>query len=548
MKKNTFMEGTFIATISLIFIKVIGMLYVIPFYALVGKQGAALYAYGYSIYSLFLDISTAGIPNAVSKLINEFNTLDKQEAKVRTFKLGKQILGFIAVTSFVVMFLFAPQIANIIIGDMAGGNTPEDITFVIRCVSFAILVFPFLSVSRGFFQGHNIIYVSSVSQVIEQVVRVGFILGGSYIALKVLGLSLTHVVGVAVFSAFVGGAFSFLYVYSKLRRNKKELFLDKEFKVKDQVTNKEIIKSILKYAVPVVIVSVAFSIYNNVDMILILRTMNHLGYEAHNVEFIATGISTWVVKISIIITAIGFGLSSSLIPAIVESFTLKKYDDVNDKFNKAMEIIILVSVPMCFGISLLSKPIWTIFYGYSEIGSNLLLVCIFAPLFSNLYTIANYTLQSINKFKMVYVTAILGLLINISLDVPLMLLFNAIHLPAYWGATMATVIGLGTAVIIAMKALKKEFHFKYQEILKVIKKTMIPLIAMILVVLGLKILLPVNYHSRFSCIINVAVISLIGGCMYLFIAYKMGLMQDVLGDDFLNKIKRKFFKNKKGSS
>ena len=39
------------------------------------------------------------------------------------------------------------------------------------------------------------------------------------------------------------------------KKNKKELFLDKEFKRKDDVTNKEIIKRIIKYALPVIIIN-----------------------------------------------------------------------------------------------------------------------------------------------------------------------------------------------------------------------------------------------------------------------------------------------------
>ena len=68
------------------------MIYVIPFYAIVGVQGSILYAYAYNIYGLFLEIATAGIPNAIGKIINEFNTLNKQEAKIRAFKIGKRLL------------------------------------------------------------------------------------------------------------------------------------------------------------------------------------------------------------------------------------------------------------------------------------------------------------------------------------------------------------------------------------------------------------------------------------------------------------------------
>ena len=73
MKKSSFVEGTIIATLSIVIVKILGMFYVIPFYALIGVEGAALYAYAYNIYVIFLDISSAGLPIAISKVINEFN-------------------------------------------------------------------------------------------------------------------------------------------------------------------------------------------------------------------------------------------------------------------------------------------------------------------------------------------------------------------------------------------------------------------------------------------------------------------------------------------
>ena len=545
MKKNSFIEGTIIATLCIVIVKVLGMVYVIPFYAIVESAGAALYAYAYNIYGLFLEVATAGIPNAVSKIINEYNTLDKQEAKIRTFKIGKRLLSVIAIIAFLILFIFAPQIAGLIIGDLTGGNTIEDVTFVIRCVSFALLVFPFLSVSRGFFQGHNIISVSSVSQVIEQLARVLVIICGSYIALKWLHLDLTTAVGVAVFGAFIGGLCALFYVRSKLKQNKKALALDETFLVKDEVTNKEIIKKIIKYAIPVVIVSIAFTIYNNVDMILVLRTMNYLGMDAEEVEFIATGVSTWAPKISIVITSVVLGLSASLIPNMVEAFTLKKYDELNHKFNKSLQIILFISLPMCVGISLLASSVWTVFYGYNSLGTSILTVAIFAPLFSNLYTVCNHTLQSMNKFKWVYISSITGIVLNALLDVPFMLLFDFIGVPAYYGATLATVVGFGVTVIIAMIYLKREFQFKYTDTKNALVKILLPLIVMVVVVLLMKLFIPIDYDSRFACVMYIAVIALVGALTYFIISHKMGLMDDILGKNYLQRLKSRFFKHKK---
>ena len=266
MKKRGFIEGTVIATAAIVITKILGMLYVIPFYAMIGIQGSALYAYAYNIYVIFLDISSAGLPVAISKIIKEYNTLGMMDAKVRAYRLGKKIINFVSIAAFIILFVFAEAIASLILGDLQGGNTIADVAFVIRCVSFAILVIPFLSVSKGYLQGHNIINVSSFSQVIEQVVRIAVILGGSYIALNILHLSLTTSVGIAVFGAFAGGLAAIMYILFNMRKHKKELSLSENVK-KDKITDKEIIKKLISYAVPFIIIDVGVSVYNFVDMV-----------------------------------------------------------------------------------------------------------------------------------------------------------------------------------------------------------------------------------------------------------------------------------------
>ena len=91
MKKNSFVEGTVIATVFIFLVKILGMLYVVPFYSIVGSRGAALYSYAYNIYLIFLSISSAGIPSAISKIISEYETLGYLEAKTRTYKISKKI-------------------------------------------------------------------------------------------------------------------------------------------------------------------------------------------------------------------------------------------------------------------------------------------------------------------------------------------------------------------------------------------------------------------------------------------------------------------------
>lgn len=540
MKKSGFIEGTVIATAAIVITKILGMLYVIPFYAMIGIQGSALYAYAYNIYVIFLDISSAGLPVAISKIIKEYNTLGMMDAKVRAYRLGKKIINIVSVAAFIILFIFAEAIASLILGDLQGGNTIADVAFVIRCVSFAILVIPFLSVSKGYLQGHNIINVSSFSQVIEQVVRIAVILGGSYIALNILHLSLTTSVGIAVFGAFAGGLAAIMYILFNMRKHKKELSLSENVK-KDKITDKEIIKKLISYAVPFIIIDVGVSVYNFVDMVLISRTMTSLGFDAATTEFITSSVSAWAGKISMVVNSIAMGLTVSLIPNIVEAFTLKKWELVESRLNKALQIILVTCIPMVLGISLLATPIWSVFYGTEqlELGGLVLAVYIFVSLFFNLYMVTSSTLQSLNKFKAVYFTTLLGYITNALLDVPFMLICNALGLEPFIGAILASVCGYSLSVFTALRVLKKEQKLKYGDTFKTLLKTLVPATVMVVVVLLLKMAVPVNYASKASCILYIAVISIIGAIVYLVIAYKQGLLDKVFGREYLNKIIKK---------
>lgn len=545
MRKSGFIEGTIIATAAIIITKILGILYVIPFYAIVGVQGSALYAYAYNIYLIFLDISSAGIPSAMSKIIKEYNTLGNMDAKVRAYKIGKMIIFILSFAMFLIMFLFAPLFAKLILGDLTGGNTISDVTMVIRAISFAILVIPFLSVSKGYLQGHNVISVSSISQVIEQFIRIAVIIIGSYLALRIFKLPIGLSVSIAVLGAFIGGLISMIYVKLKMNKNKKELSLDKGNE-KSDITDKEILKKIVHYATSFIIVSIAVSIYGFVDMVFISRTMGAMGLSANETEFITSSVTTWAPKIGMIINSIAMGLAVSLIPNMVEANTLKRWDKVEEHLNKGMQIVISVCIPMAIGIALLSKSVWSIFYGVEELslGSMILSIYIFQPLFFNLYLVTSTTLQGLNKFKIVYLSTILGYATNALLDVPLMYLCKFIGLKPFIGAIIASVIGYTLSILITLIHLNKKHNIKYNETFKIFIKTLLPSIVMIIIVLLMKLIIPINYSNKLSCILYIAIISIIGSISYLFVAFKQGLLYSVFGKGYLNKILRKITFNK----
>lgn len=539
MKKNSFVEGTVIATVFIFLVKILGMLYVVPFYSIVGSRGAALYSYAYNIYLIFLSISSAGIPNAISKLISEYETLGYLEAKTRTYKISKKIISLLSILSFILLFIFAKPIAHLIIGDMTGGNTINDIAFVIRCVSVSILVVPFLSITKGYLQGHKIMTPSSVSQLIEQVVRIAIMLLGSYLIYKVFNGTLTLAVGISLLGAFFGALAADLYLLIKIKHNKKDLHLDKEYK-KDSITNKEIIKKIASYSIPIIIINLITNVYSSTDMILVSRTIQHLGYSASDVEFITSSISTWCPKISMIINSIVLGMTMSLIPNIVSSYVKKDYKNVNLKINKALQIILYTSIPMTVGISILSTPIWTIFYNTNKYGGLILSINIFTALLVNINISTSTMLQSMNKFKAVYLSVILGFVANGILDVPMMYLCKYIGIESFIGSIIATCIGYFLSISVSIYYLKKESKgLKFKSTISLTYKMLFAVIIMFMVLFTLNKVLPFDLYTRSGAMITTIINSIIGTIIYIFITYKLNVINEVFGKEFINKIKNK---------
>ena len=538
MKKNSFVEGTVIATAIIIIVKLLGMLYVIPFYKIVGDQGGALYSYGYNIYLLFLGISSAGLPDAIAKIISEYNALGYDDAKQRAYKIGRDLILGMAVISFFLLMVFAEEIGAFIIGDLKDGNTIQDVAFVVRCVAPSVLLIPFLSITKGYLQGHKFISASSMSQLIEQVFRITIILIGSYLVIKVFKGGISLAVGIAMTGAFFGGLFAYLYLKYAMNKNKEELKLNDNVK-KDKITNKEITKKILTYALPFIIINIVSNIYNSTDQILVLRTLEYLKLDTKTVEFCASAISTWSPKICMVINAMAMGMTMSLVPTIVSAYAKKDFKEVEDKINKSLSMIFFISIPLSIGISFLSESVWTAFYGYNKIGGTILKLMAFSALFGNLYMIVSTICQSLNKYSAVYKVSVTGFMLNALLDVPIMLLYNKIGLPVYLGSITASIIGYSTSVVIGLILLRKENKYSYKKAVTMALKSLIPALSMLFVLILLRMVVSFSVTSRLTAVLNIAINAIVGGIVYIFISIKAGLLDEIIGRHNVAKIVRK---------
>ena len=418
MKKSTFVRGAFITTLGIVLSKILGVLYVIPFHAIIGESGGALYGYAYTIYLLFMSLSSAGIPLAISKVVSEYQTLGYHSAKKRTFILGKKLAMVMGMFSFILIMLFAPVLAKWVMGDLTGGNTVQSVTLVIRVIATAVLIVPVLSVYRGYFEGHRFMSPPSASQVIEQIVRVLLIVFGSLLVVKTFKLSLTTAVGVALLGATVGALVSYFYLVFKLNKNKSK-FNEKIRNTNEPIiTNKDIVKKIVYYAIPFIMIDIFKGLYNYIDMVTVVKALvNVAKFDVVDAEVVMSMLSTWGSKFNMIILSISTGVVVSLIPNLTQSIVKKDKKDIDKKINQALNILLVFMLPMTLGISFLSKPIWNVFYGPSEFGPSILSVYIFVGLVIGLFTAMITVVQLFKDYKWVFISLISGVLLKSILNI-----------------------------------------------------------------------------------------------------------------------------------
>lgn len=537
LHRNGFIEGTFIAYFAIIISKLLGALYSIPFYSMIGEEGGVIYSCAYNIYALFLDVSTCGIPIAVSIVISEYCARGMYRSKERAYRLASYVVSVISVLSFLLLQIFAEQLGKYFLGDMTQGVTVGQIAAGIRSISICLLIAPFLSLKRGYLQGHKFLAPASASQVIEQVVRIAVVLGGAYLAIYWLDWGSTAGVCIALTGAAVGAVAAYVYLSHKHWANRR--LFPRGRRGEPLAADGEIVRKIATYCLTLVIVSVANSVYSIVDMKMLLTGLHKLGYGDQETQVIASISSTWIPKICMMITALSMGLSSSIAPHMAESRARGDMGGVGRKLNQAVSTLLLVSLPLGGGMILLAEPIFRIFYGQSLYGSNILQLSVIVNVIGCMATTIGMSMQSIRRGKTVCFATLIGIILNAALDLPLIYLFDQIGIPAYLGAAAASIVGQTVNVAILIVALKRSYGFSFRRTRRNLLRMALPLSSMVLAVLGMEHLWPLTDARSLGLVAQLLVYALVGAAVYLPLAWITGAIPGILGKDFLRRLQRK---------
>jgi O-antigen/teichoic acid export membrane protein len=536
MSDSKFIRGTLIVTLGTFLVKFLGMIYVIPFYKLVGEQGGALYNYGYVPYTIFLSIATAGVPLAVSKFVSKYNALGDYNTSRRMFQSGLVLMTVTGVVSFVVLYSIAPILAPLVLPDADTGNTVEDTTMVIRMVSFALLVVPIMSLIRGFFQGHQSMGPTTLSQLVEQIVRIVFLLASTFLVIKVFDGSIATAVGWATFAAFIGaiGGLAVLLWYWFKRKTQ----IDKLVKPRtqrSQISTWSMYKELLVYAGPFVFVGIANPLYQQIDAFTFNKTMSAIG-QGQIAEHLFAAFTMYGHKLIMIPVSLATAFSLTLVPAITKLHTAGDYKGLHRQIGQTLQITTFLTLPAVVGISVLANPLYAVFYEKDHLGGEVLMWYAPVALLFAFYSVNAAILQGINEQKYAVLSLAYGILVKAILNVPLIMLFEA------QGAIIATALGYFVSIMYTFSKIKKHTSMNFG-----IVHRRVSLIGIFVVIMALAVLITQWLLSSFvvwtdgtwQSFVIVTLGAVVGGVVYIGFALGSNLVTKIFGTEMIDKIKRK---------
>ncbi|MBS4193420.1 polysaccharide biosynthesis protein [Bacillus sp. FJAT-49705] len=194
-------KGAFILTIAALITKILSAVYRVPFQNIVGDVGLYIYQQVYPFYGVALTLSTYGFPVIISKLYAEEANKKEKSGIQHLFITAAFILFMIGFLGFAALYWGADLLA-------AQMDDPQ-LAILLKVISITFLIFPIVSLFRGYYQGKGYMVPTAVSQVGEQLIRVLTIFLAAFL-LTGQGYSLYIVGGGAAFGSVTGGIVSIL--------------------------------------------------------------------------------------------------------------------------------------------------------------------------------------------------------------------------------------------------------------------------------------------------------------------------------------------------
>lgn len=381
---KVFLSGVMVLTLSTVLVKLIGLFYKIPMLHYLGTEGMGYFNAAYEWYATLCVLSTAGLPLAGSMLIAEAraahsgSTIRKVEQRMLWLFFGLGTVGSLA------LFFGAGAIAALI-------GSP-DTRYALMAVAPTLFFSCLSGAYRGYFQGYQDMIPTALSQVIEALGKLLLGLGFAIFAWR-HGLDAPIIAAWAMLGLGIGVGISTLYLVLHRRKYQRE-----GGNMAAPETLKRPLRRLLSIAVPITVSSSVLSFTRLLDMTMILRRLQDIGYDTADANALYGSYTTMAVPIFNLIPSLITSVALALVPALTAAIEAGDHATQQTTARAALRITALLSLPASLAVAIYSRTILSLLFrgetAAVEVAAPMLSLLAVSIFFSGLITTTNAILQA----------------------------------------------------------------------------------------------------------------------------------------------------------
>ncbi|TCL73246.1 stage V sporulation protein B [Hydrogenispora ethanolica] len=422
--------------------KAFGALYRIFLARTIGNEGIGLYQMAYPIYLIFLSLSTAGLPIAISRMVAARVAAGDRGGANRVLSAALILLAGLGVVSTLAMALSARWLAGTVVADSRA-------VYAIWALAPAIAFMSLIAGFRGFFQGWQQMIPSAVSQIIEQMVRVAVAL---ILAVLLLPYGVEHAAAGAAFGATMGGMAGLVYLiwtfYRRRRQREGSPVAGPGMGGRTAEPFHRTIAKLLRFTLPIALATVLTPLLQAIDSMIVPARLQSIGYATGQATALLgiLGNSWAVVYLPLIVTA---AMASNLVPALSGLLTQEKHRQLQTRIGEGLRLGMLYLVPASAMLLVFGGTIYRLLYG----GAQGMILCWFAPavLLLGLEQVSAGTLQGLGRPSLPLVHFVCGAAVKVGVTL------TATGWPGLnlAGAALGTAAGAGVTAVLNLWAIQR---------------------------------------------------------------------------------------------
>ncbi|MED3554160.1 oligosaccharide flippase family protein [Cytobacillus praedii] len=496
-------KGALILTIAALITKVLSAMYRVPFQNIVGDVGFYIYQQVYPFYGAALVLATSGFPVIISKLHAEQAVKKGRSGVHHLFAISAFILMLIGLSGFSILYWGAEWLAALM-GD-------PGLARLLRIISVVFLIFPIVSVLRGYFQGTGNMVPTAVSQVGEQFVRVLTILLTAWI-LTTKGYSLYIVGSGAVLGSVTGGITAILLLGAFYwNRRRRALFSIEKM---DWIESRKIASALIFQGLAVCISSMLLVFIQMADSLNLYSILLSSGFTSEGAKELK-GIYDRGQPLIQLGTVVATSMSLTLVPMITSENLKEQMRYMHDKIRLALQIGLFVGVGATFGLWSIIKPTNQMLFENNE-GSEVLAVLCLLILFMSIIITTTAILQGLGNFLFPACVILCGFGMKYGLNMIFVPLFDTM------GAAFASCLTLGMVMVLLLYRLRvllktSILSIRFSFVVGAAALVMVIVLKIYIYVTGL---FPAFNHDRLFASFQSVSAVIVGAAVYLWIVLK----------------------------